>query len=261
MIVSFRRDYEFLTYALRSIQKFATGFNKVVVVVPDVDDNLFKPLVEQFGIVLHSVHEPKGQEFNNHQQIICHAELYCDADFILHMDSDCLWSAPVTPDDYLFPGKTGGIPVKSRKPILLHRPYSTVTDANHAGWKTRAEKALKRPVLYDFMVRHPAVHWRRTYPGLRAHVERVHSLEEGGFKKWVLSQSSDFPQGFAEFPTLGAYAYRYMHNDYCWVDIDAGPEPPNKLIQGWSREGMDYVMLFKDGTTMPIRQRWEEILK
>jgi hypothetical protein len=249
LIVTFRRDRAYMPYNLRSIRKYARGFRGVTLVVPDEDKKLFSGLARKFGCRLITVPEPRDKGMLNHMIVKCSAEQFCQADYILHTDADCVFCAPVTPLDYFVEGK----------PILLCRPYSAVLAINppHAQWQTRAEKALGFPITHDFMVRQPIIHRRELYPAVR---QRVEAVQGRGFADFVFSCENKYPQGFAEFPTLGAYAYKHLADRYQVVDIGTNAPPPNKVIQGWSHGGLDHRLLFADGTHKRQRERFEEAI-
>lgn len=241
LIVTFARDLQFTRFNLASIRKFARGFAGVTLVVPDRDEAAFKPLAEEFQCDLKGITERPGKGFLAHMIAVCSADLFTDAEYILHTDADCMFKEAVEPEDYF----------KDGKPVLLTRPYGVVRDKLHAQWRTRAEHALGFPVTHDFMVRHPAVHHRSLYPAVRKHMEHLHQTK---FDDWVYGQQNEFPQGFAEFPTLGAFASKEMADKYSIIDIGGGPLPANKLVQGWSRGGVDTPIGYADGFKGSARQ-------
>lgn len=253
MIVTHWTDNQFLDYALESIEKFASGFYRTTVVVPAQQLEQFcamkacYPWVRWVGII----EDPKTG-FNNHQAAVCCADLYCEGSLILHMDADCIFTEAVTPEDYMRRGL----------PVMQYRSYENVPEGPHKGWGKVAEAALRFPVTHDFMTRHPSVHWRWLYPLVRSHVERIQGVPN--FRDWVLSKSSAFPQGFAEFPTLGGYAWNKFFPDYSWHDVDdeCGKLPPNKMLQGWNREGLDHPIHWVDNDTIgTCRARFESYLR
>lgn len=235
MIVSYRRDVEFLTYALRSIAKFATGFSGTTVVFPEQDREIMLPALAQFQVTPRLYPENRQSPFNHHQAMKCQADLLCPAaDFILHMDSDCLFNQPVCPADYFDRGK----PVLLKEAFAEFGPGTPRFHQNRYGWKEVTEKALGFPIEFETMVRHPAVHPRWIYPALRSHIEQVHGVP---FIRYVLDQKDSYPQGFTEFPALGAYAIKYAEWCYHWVDIRNDVHPPNKLTPFWTRGGTEKV--------------------
>ena len=262
--VTFARDLEWTRYSLMSFQKFCKGFSEVVIVVPTSDIQLFKPFEAEFGtkdcpVVVLGFLEVPGKGFVHHLAMKCYADVFCPtADFILHLDPDCLWSEPTTPQDYFVDYSIGSsgvdaVPTESR-PTLVVEEYELLKEY-HPGrynWKQVTEKALGFPVKYETMCRHPAVHYRWLYGAVRDHIEAIHRTP---FLDFVLQQKNSFPQGFGEFNTLGAFvmqfhAQRYHIHDCTaarrgqFKEVYAKPEcrighPSEHLTQMWSYTGIN----------------------
>ncbi len=58
------------------------------------------------------------------------------------------------------------------------------------------------------------------------------------FEDFVLSGRNEFPQTFAEYPTLGAFAWAFHQYEYHWIDIDKEPPPPDRQKTYWSHGGI-----------------------
>lgn len=63
------------------------------------------------------------------------------------------------------------------------------------------------------------------------------------FRDYVLSCKNSFPQTFAEFPSLGAFAWQFFREWYEWVDLDElmaakMPIPKDKQTTFWSHQGI-----------------------
>lgn len=239
LIVSHAKDLEWLGYCLKSILKFASGFHKVMVAWPRLEqDCLCGKLQAPFNVRLfYEAQSPLGQL--HHQVQKCCADVYCpDSDFVVHVDSDCIFTEPVTPADYFV----------NDKPVLLYRPYSTCPPGTP--WQAPTERALGFSCPLETMQRHPAVHYRYTYEDVRAKVEEVHRTP---FAEYVLSCKPDFPQGFTEFNTLGSYVMRYYPHAYHAIDVSKNPHPHSKLMQFWSHGPMDQPQdIWHEGRQMRI---------
>lgn len=199
LIVTYAKDADWLGYCLKAIRKHCRGFGSVVV-----------------------VHEQRGAKHGYLRQQIykCFADVYCqDAAYVMHVDSDCIFTAAARPDDYFI----------DKKPVLLREKY----DRLRVPWRLPTEKALGVSCEYETMRRHPAVHPVSLYERLRAHVERVHGKQ---FADYVLRQAPP-SVGFSEFNCLGAFALHYHAPDYHWIDVGADARPPDRLRQFWSYDG------------------------
>jgi hypothetical protein len=237
LYVTFRRDFKWLDYSLQSFQKYASGFKGVSIVVPTSDYEMFLPYVKKFStpecpVSLKTFMEFPQKGFLHHLAMKCYGDVLCPkATHVLHMDPDCLFSKPVTPDDYFVDGK----------PVLVIEPYSALPE-RHPGrynWKKVTEFALRFECEYETMCRHPAVHEKWVYKKVRSHIEREH---ETPFLDFVLKQQNKFPQGFGEFNTIGAWVHKFAPDFYHFIDrgdLDDKNDPPSKLTQMWSYQGTD----------------------
>lgn len=225
-IVTFRRDFKYLQYCLKSIEKFATGF-RVVVLVPGEDFEeavLLARLCPNVQIAIRTGDEWIGKGFLWHMAQIMHAPQFCPkADFILHMDPDCIFTEPVTPEDYFVNGK----------PVLMYASYDWLVpqQMNLLNWKVACQNALGFEVKNEFMRRHPAVHYRKVYQAAQQAIEEHHRCP---MDEYIQKQKNSFPQSFAEYPTLGAVAWKFFRKDYHWINQETHEFPPSKLKQLWS---------------------------
>jgi hypothetical protein len=226
LIVTYAPDAPFLEYCLRSIQKYASGFEKTIVLAPVVDAKAIGPLCELYGAEMRNDYRsaaPLG--FLDHMAQKCFADRWCEgADFVLHTDSDCVFFAPVTPDDYFVDGK----------PVLVIEDYARLGPGN---WKGPTETSMRLECKYETMRRHPAVHYRDLYPHLRRHIESAQTM---GFRDYILTLKPDFPWGWSEFMALGQIAMLPEWRDaYHFIEVGKDEVPAPKLHQFWSHWGLD----------------------
>jgi hypothetical protein len=247
LIVSYAKDLPYLRYCLKSIVKFATGFSGVVVLVPEQE----KEQMLDTMLVLHNVPSrmlayqrvPNPAQWHLNAQLQkCHADQHChQADFIAHMDSDCVFTQPVTPEDYFVGGK----------PVMCIEAYTRLTDCP---WQQVTARALGFVPTHETMRRHPQVNPRGVYPALRAYLEGIHHQP---FDQYVLGQKADFPWGFTEHNTIGSFARasRKWSQEYHWVDLETQPWPPHKLLQFWSLSPPDVEQpLPSGGRGLPLNE-------
>jgi hypothetical protein len=225
MICSHSPDIPYLDYCFRSIRKFARLFNSVVLVVGADQEADFAPFKKD-AVVKTYVRDPDPAKHHlHHQAIKCQADKFCNADYILHTDSDCVFTETVTPFDYF----------EDRKPVMLIEEFKRLPDNP---WKEPTERALGWPVAFETMRRHPQVNSRRIYGDLR---ERVQNLHKVPFEQYVLAQKPNFPWGFSEHCAIGAYALHdpFWRGAYHWITLPHGKRPPDKLLQCWSHSPVD----------------------
>lgn len=238
LIVSYAKDLPYLRWCLESIKKFATDFSGVTLVVPSVEIGDFKDFAQEtnWKLRVYNRTEDKRKWHLAAQVEKCLADQHCpDADFILHTDSDCIFTEPVTPDDYFVNGK----------PVMVIEAYSRLKGNP---WQSIVRKALGWLPEYETMRRHPQVNPVGIYADVRQRVERVNRMR---FADWVLMQKGDFPFGFTEHNTIGAVALRDLRwrTAYHWIDAGKETPPKEKLLQFWSHSPPDKPQKSQHGET------------
>lgn len=225
LIASYKKDIPYLQYNLRTIAKFCAGFSGVAVAVP-LDDLTDFLNMDHCGLnprFWTYERDPDPQKWQIHAQAIkCMADVICpDADYVLHTDSDCIFTAPVKPEDYFREGK----------PYMLMEDYGRLP--KDFPWKPVVDRALQIDCQYEFMRRHPQVNPRGVYSDLRTEIQLKHGKP---LESWVLEQKPTFPWGFTEHNTIGAFAYYdpFWHDEYYWWDVAKMPAPEPRLVQFWS---------------------------
>jgi len=235
LYVTFSRDLHWTRYSLESIYRFGTGLSGVTVVVPTNDVGIFSQFARystpECPVRIKGFLEYPGKGFVHHLGMKCYGDVFCpDADLILHMDPDCLFTTAFSKGDYVI----------GEKPVLVVEPYDAIKTAHPAryNWKRVTEEALKFDCTHETMCRHPAVHYSWLYRATRDHIEKVHATP---FLDFVIKQKNSYPQGFGEFNTLGSYALKNHTSKYHIIDRKdqgASADPPSKLWQGWSYTGV-----------------------
>lgn len=226
-IVSYFKDRGWLDYAIESIEKFCSGFAGVVLVIPQDELNHFIDVKSNMiSIKTYNRTKDKSKWHLHHQIMKCNAELYCpEADFILHTDSDCIFTEPITPNEYFVDGK----------PVMLVEKYERLGGSN---WKTTTDKALGINSVWETMRRHPAVHYRGMYSQFRSAVMAHNRMQ---FENYVLRCKPDFPWGFSEFNAIGNFIMQRpeWRDKYHIIDLETQQRPKDKLLQFWSHWGLD----------------------
>lgn len=223
-IRSYAKDFPFLKYCLQSIDKYvlfgSTGFNQVKIVAPESD---LRETVETARHFTPCEADPcKGYLA---QQI---TKLYADKfvpddGWITYIDSDCVFTGPVSPDTFFHDGK----------PIALYQAYTELKE--QTPWKAITEKALGFTVEHEFMRRHGA-----TY----------HTSELAEFRQWFLANrgvsvrdyiiaEANAGRNFSEFNAMGAWLFRYKHGSRAWFKTEKQDAPALPLRQFYSWGGID----------------------
>ncbi|MFD6888258.1 DUF6492 family protein [Streptomyces sp. NPDC059957] len=224
-------------YALAAIEKWCHGFAEVVVVTPRTGSAAVRRAVG--GDVRLEVCPNYRDDYLGQQVSKLYADEFTDADLICHVDSDVIFTRPVSPADLLDDGR----------PWIVRREISQL--GRHRPWLASTEEFLGRPVAYDFMQQPPFTYPRRLYPEVRAL-----SLEQHGIPldRYVAGQP---PRGFSEFNVLGSHAYSTHRTSFAWYDADTAVVP---RLCGWywSRGGIDAGLRRElnrivTGSTGPVR--------
>ena len=150
-----------------------------------------------------------------------HADRFTDADLICHVDSDCIFIRPTTPDDIA----PDGIPRVYTKPVPelpRHWPWTRPTEA-FLGWTPTHDFLQCPPFTF------PAWLYRevRDFCSKRKHT---------GIVEWVLSRPA---RGFSEFNVLGAYAYALHPESFLWLRAAEIGEHERVCHWYWSWGGLD----------------------
>lgn len=216
-IKTYGGDFEWLKFCLRSIQKYCRGFNEIILVCDEGD----RRGLEQFGLSREKVFyvplEFKGYLFQ--QWIKLNAFKYSDADYILFVDSDCVFTKETRPEDFLNKGK----------PIILKTHYNELPDIQF--WKTITELTLKEEVQWEYMRRLPLMYRTETIRSLFKHVDKLH---ENGLKDFIANRPA---HEFTEFNVLGAYTEKYEGEKYDFRDTSKIDLPETCIKQHWSWSG------------------------
>jgi hypothetical protein len=222
LIRTYYKDLDWLELCLKSIRRFARGFREIVVVVPHASEGALKRrrLTPDRVLLCNNYRD----DYLGQQVTKLSADELTNADFIAHLDADCVFVRPTTPAD-LFEGG---------RPRVLMTPYS-VHPRNgpwRIPWQGVTERFLARPVLSNFMQAMPLVYPRWLYRELREFARWQHGCS---LSAYVLRQRA---RCFSEFNALGAYAYFFHRDSFHWVNTATDPLPPACTRIFWSWNGV-----------------------
>ena len=233
LIVTYWKDIPWLSYCLQAIDKFMSGFTGVTLVVPEDKSEKFLKFVKAHGVKMKTFKEVKGRGFVHHEAIICSADEFVPrgTTHVLHLDPDCIYRMPTTPDNYFTDGK----------PHMVTRTVESLTDKktgfkqDNSSWIACTEKALGFKMRFYTMCRHPSIYPVEIYKPFREHVAKVQKQD---FLEYVLSCKNTFPQGFAEFPSLGTFCFEKFQDRFFWIDCSNGLAPVDRQKTYWSHAGL-----------------------
>ncbi len=205
---SYHKDFWLLYISLATITKNVTGYNNIVILIPESDKELFDTRNLPDRTLVFYVKE-YGKGWLYQQWCKMNAHNYCYAEFILFADSDCMWDHKINLQDF----------VASGKPEILYTDYNKLPDA--IIWKEPTEKFIKEPVEFEFMRRNCLIYYRQTLVDI--------SEYESNLENIIMSSDR-----FSEFNAIGAFIYKYKRYQYTWINTDNWTYVEPKATQVWS---------------------------
>jgi len=213
VIRTYRGDFDWLQYCIRSGEKHLKGFRQKHLLISDHDADL---LGDVPGYIIHRTGRDWGDGYIQQMSDKLHADLYTDADYICHTDSDCVWIRDVCPEDLMEDGK----------PVYLFHPFGP----EYNPWPPIVEKILGFKSEYSFMRRHPFTYPREVYQEYRNFVEIRHRAPLAHYV-----EAQPYRQ-FIEYESMGAWAWQYAHDLFTWKDQ---ADFPVFIRQEWSWGGLN----------------------
>lgn len=213
-------DIEWLPYCLKSITKYASGIDEVVITA---DQSCVARVNKIAGSAkVYPVPEwPNG--YIQQQWVKLNADMYTDADNILFVDSDCVFHTPFTPESYMRDGK----------PVLLKTIYGNLGGGEI--WKSITSVVVGWEVEYEYMRRLP---WMYKSSSLVKFREMFPKLVD-----YLLTVEDKY---FSEFNAIGAYIDRFESSEY-YVSDTAEWMPESVARQFWSWGGLTEEVLTEIG--------------
>jgi hypothetical protein len=189
---SYSGDFNWLALSLLSVKKYAHGFGKVHIAIPASDIGLLPKCDGEVHLI-----EPKAKDGYMDQQITkLYADEFCKAEYVMHLDSDCILTKDVSPMDLFLDGK----PVYLREDGCVS-PWMDIS-ARSLGWRDS----------YEYMRRLPITYPRWLYGEFRAFMASKHGMS---LDQWVANQPG---HEFSEFNTMGQWAYEFHRSEFTWLE-------------------------------------------
>lgn len=244
LIVTYWKDFPWLEYALRSVQKHLIGFQGVTIVIPRKDHAALSQIRYSDGPVrLHFVEfdEVPGKGMVQHMVKMAEADLIVPpgTKYVLHTDADGIFKMATTPEHYFW----------NDKPYYLIRSWASlgVPDTRHpiakavsdcAQWKGPTDTQLGWDTEFYTMCMNTAVMPIDFYKPYREHIAAVHKRP---FVDHMLAGRNEFPQTSMDWTAFGAYAHRFMYDRFTWFNVENPAEHPYPIDRKkafWSHGGI-----------------------
>lgn len=248
LIASYKKDFVWLMYNLRSLRRYMKGFLPPVISVSQEDAAEAREIADREfpGTKVWVVNGRPGLGNLRAQISMMRGDLLCEeADYIWLVGSDCVVSGEFSPEPFF----------RGDQPVMLMNSYNHLSTV-HAGtlpWREGVQAALGFRPDYEYMRRLPLMYPRGLFHATRTYMEWLHKMPFDDYVYGVgahaqTSNRSD-AANFSESNILGAYAHRFLPGAFRWVDLDGSADHygatmrgfPNPMIQFWSHGGLDTV--------------------
>ncbi len=225
LIRTYHKDANWLRWCLRSIRKHCRGFSQVVVVCNPASVDAITPVTVQEGFGPPQVFPEFRYDYLAQQITKMYADKFLTTDFVMHVDSDCVFTEPTTPEDFFRDGK----------PVLYCCPYDVCYRTAHisAVWQTPTSMWLQRQTDFEFMRRFPMVYPREVYGLVREHFEKTHGMDLGK----AFSDRTD--ENFSEFNYIGSFLYYEAPHLMTFHDTSKNPDVPRLKMKQFGLRGRD----------------------
>lgn len=221
-IKSYGRDFWLLQLALQTITKNVTGYNNLILLIPEREKDLFDTRDLPERTLIHYIHEYDRGGWLFQQFLKMSAHKYSNAPYIMFTDSDCVFDHPINLQDFIADGK----------PEILYTQWNKVGDAN--AWKDPTEVFMKDRVPFEFMRRNQLIYHRSTLVSIASYCPNLENM--------IMSSEK-----FSEFNCMGAFAYKFERDNYTFINTDDWQYVQPRALQVWSHatkeEGADELHL------------------
>lgn len=220
-IKSHERDFPWLEYCRKSINRFAKGFHEVVLALPEGSD---------FNWPEAKIVKVREQRpfYLAQQTFKLYADTFCEGEFITYMDSDTIFIKEIHPDDLFRDGK----------PIWLLRPYENARTDQQV-WRVPTSKFLKDDFEFEGMARHPMTCPVNILKRMRGFCQYVHGIP---LNEYVMTQGNPEKEAelvFSEFNAIAAFSYHHCHGYFHWINMKDQPAPDPVCHQGFTWAGRE----------------------
>jgi hypothetical protein len=208
-IVTYAKDLDWLAVSLRSVAKYWKSEYPPLIVANIDSWGKLPRIVRELNARVHWV-DLWSDGRRDQVYVKMHADDYIapEADSVLYLDSDCLFSRPVDPSLLVDP---------SGRPYVRMRSYASALDEGINGrrlneienWSYRGYRDVIREILtgespvYEYMQAMPYLYYKDTVRRTREAIEKRCGKR---LKEVMFDYHSSL---FSEFNLFGAYAARY----------------------------------------------------
>ena len=213
---SYDGDAKWLEWTLPKMLERGHGYADCVVVGIETQCTAVKAICAKNGVSFLPDTKAAGIPvgYINQQYTKMRADLFCDTEYVMFLDSDVICLEDHTPDIFFRDGK----------PLLLYTRWEDVGEAQ--AWREPTCRAIGRDPEYEFMRRLPMVYPTSVIRDCRGFMEMLHGKK--------LSRYMNTLSCISEFNILGAYAWNFRKDDFTWTNTANNDFTPLPFKQFWS---------------------------
>ena len=231
-IRTYKRDFPLLKCSIYSILKYVTSFRSIIITVRNKEyitlintlkiENFFINNKEKIKIIsvpdFHDNIDYFGQQITK-----LHADIYTDAEYIMFLDSDCVFNDNFNIQKEMFD--------EDKKIILLVEKWENLPK-KYDVWKTFLQ-ICDFQTEFEFMRRIPLIYPSKICRNLRDYMAEKYKLQFTDACLQIYNSTELHLQYkyFSEFNLLGAYSYIYEPNYFNFIKQNEAHDIPLKQIQ------------------------------
>lgn len=247
-IVTYHKDYVWLDYLLKSIEKYTHGFSGVTIVADDDEKIPDKTLssIKSIPLDIFYVKRPdekpismsKRHGYMWQQCIKFNWWKYCKEDYCVQMDSDCIFRSELTPEDLQYDNK-----------FVWH--FQSWDSMKNKVWKPSTDSILRTETLYQGMIGRTFVLTRNCTKKFIEHI--TEDIADNWGWHWFIDK--DISE-CADYCLYGGFI-KHIHDDenyYCKVWDSVGSFHRSDIAKKTTKY-RSY-----DGITEDIRLEYEKYL-
>ena len=231
-IRTYKRDFPLLKCTLYSILKYVTSFRSIIITVRNKEYiELMNTLkIEQFFInnsdkfkIIPVPNFNDNMDYFGQQITKLYADVYTNAEYIMFVDSDCVFYDNFDIQKEMFD--------QDEKVILLIDKWENLPKMYDV-WKTFLQ-VCDFKTEFEFMRRVPLIYPSKIFKNLRDYISAKYKIKFTDACLQIYNSTNIYlpHKYFSEFNLLGAYSYIYEPNCFNFMKQNEAQHIPIKQVQ------------------------------
>lgn len=216
-IRSYIRDFAYLKYCLYSIEKYVTGYNKIIICVRSKDLRALNSEINTNKYTVVTDHDfADSIDYLGQQYSKLHTDIWSNADYCMYVDSDTVFTEPCDIKESYF---------LEDKLIVLYDEWNNIGDSKC--WM-KCLNYLNIISNYEFMRRMPIIFPVKILKQIREYISKKCNKI---FIDACIHVYKNYK--FSEFNIIGSYIYKYDRDSVTFMLPKDNPKR-NICKQFWS---------------------------